>query len=135
MLLIRGMPQVPRALEIALVVASIAMFVGSLAAVPWLLRRMPADHFVRPPEPTPLWRVLVRNSAGAMLVAMGILMLVLPGQGLLTILLGLSIMDLEVKHRIVRRLLCQKNVRHVVQKIRARAGKPPLVIPPRRRRA
>lgn len=124
------MPELPRALEIALVVASIAMFVGSIVAIPWLLRRMPADHFVRPPGKTALWKVLARNTIGAMLVAMGILMLVLPGQGILAILLGLSIMDLEVKHRVVRRLLCRKHIQHAVQKIRARAGKPPLVIPP-----
>lgn len=124
------MPEVPRGVEIALVVASVAMFVGSLVAIPWLLRRMPADHFVRPPAPTPLWKTVARNTIGAMLVAMGVLMLVLPGQGIIAILLGLSIMDLEVKHRIVRRLLCQEKIQHAVQKIRAKAGKPPLVIPP-----
>ncbi len=126
------MPEVPRAVEIALVVVSIGMFVGSLVAIPWLLRRMPADHFVRPPKPTALWKVVLRNTLGAMLVAMGILMLVLPGQGIIAILLGLSIMDLEVKHRVVRRLLCQEKIQHAVQKIRAKAGKPPLVIPPHR---
>lgn len=130
MLLIRTMPEIPRALEIALVAASVAMFMGSIVAIPWLLRRMPADHFVRPPHKSALWKVLVRNTVGAMLVAMGILMLVLPGQGIVAIVLGLSIMDLEVKHRIVRRLLCQHKIQHAVQKIRAKAGKPPLVIPP-----
>ena len=121
---------VPRALEIALVASSAAMFVGSVVAVPWLLRRMPADHFVRPPPKHALWKVVLRNAAGAMIVAMGVLMLFLPGQGILAILLGLSIMDLEVKHRIVRRILGQKKIQEAVQRIRSKAGKPPLVIPP-----
>lgn len=123
------MPEIPRWFEIALIVFSVAMFVGSIVAIPIAIRRLPADHFVRPPAGAPLWKKLLRNTVGAIIVALGIAMLVLPGQGVIAILFGLSVMDLAVKDRIVRRLLCQKRIQEAVQRIRSRAGKPPLAIP------
>jgi len=123
------MPQIPRAIEIGLIVVSIVMFVGSLVALPWIVRRLPPDHFVRPPKAHSLATKILRNVSGAVLVALGIAMLVLPGQGIIAILFGISVMDLDVKHRLIRKLLCQKKIQHAVQKIRSKAGKPPLVIP------
>lgn len=120
---------VPRWVEVALIAVSIAMFVGSLVAIPWLIRRLPPDHFTRPPQERSLGTKILRNSLGAVLVAAGIAMLVLPGQGIISILLGLSIMDLAIKDRILRRLLCQKRIQEGVQRIRSKAGKPPLTIP------
>lgn len=121
---------VPRWLEVTLVVVSIAMFVGSLVAIPILVRRLPPDHFARPPQERSLWAKILRNGLGALLVLAGIAMLVLPGQGLVAIVFGLSIMDLSIKDRILRRLLVQKHIQECVQRIRSKAGKPPLVIPP-----
>jgi hypothetical protein len=121
--------EVPRWLEIALIVSSVVMFVGSLIAIPWLIRKLPADHFVRPPQKHSLATKILRNVAGAVLIALGIAMLVLPGQGVIAILFGLSVVDLPVKTRILRRLLCQKKIQEGVQRIRSKAGKQPLVIP------
>ena len=121
--------EVPRWLEVTLIAVSIAMFVGSLVAIPWLIRRLPPDHFARPPQPRSLKSKIVRNVAGGILVAAGIAMLVLPGQGLIAILFGLSIMDLKIKDVIIRKALCQKKIQEGVQKIRSKAGKPPLTIP------
>jgi hypothetical protein len=123
------MPEVPRIVQAALVAASIAMFVGSIVAIPWFVRRLPADHFVRPPKTHSLMTKVLRNAGGAVLVALGLAMLVLPGQGLIAILFGLSVMDLEVKHKVMRSLLGRKHIQELVQRIRAKAGKPPLVIP------
>jgi hypothetical protein len=121
--------EVPRWLEVTLIAVSIAMFVGSLVAIPWMIRRLPSDHFVRPPQAHSLKTKVLRNVAGAILVALGIAMLVLPGQGIIAVLFGLSIMDLKIKARIMRRLLCQKKIQEGVQRIRAKAGKQPLAIP------
>lgn len=105
------------------------MFVGSLVAIPWLIRKLPPDHFVRPPAQQSLKTKIARNVAGGVLIALGIAMLVLPGQGVIAILFGLSIMDLKVKDRILRRLLGQRKIQQGVQRIRAKAGKQPLTIP------
>jgi hypothetical protein len=120
---------VPGWLEITLVAVSIAMFVGSLVAIPWIIRRLPPDHFARPPKAHSLRTKLLRNVGGSLLVAAGIAMLLLPGQGIIAILFGLSIMDLAIKDKILRRLLGRKKIQEGVQRIRSRAGKPPLIIP------
>jgi hypothetical protein len=121
--------EVPRWLEVTLIVLSIVMFAGSIVAIPWVIRRLPPDHFVRPPAQHSLGTKIVRNGLGALLVAAGIAMLVLPGQGIIAILFGLSIMDLKVKDNVIRRLLCQKKIQEGVQRIRSKAGKQPLAIP------
>lgn len=123
------MPHVPKALEYGLIVFSIVMFAASIVAIPIVVRRLPPDHFVRPPPEHSFARKLVMNAIGALLMALGVAMLVLPGQGIIAILFGMSMMDLPVKHRVLRRLLCQKNIQEAVQRLRSKAGKPPLVIP------
>ncbi len=118
-----------RTVEVIIGIVSITMFVGTLAAIPWLVRRLPADYFVRPPPKHALHKKIARNVIGFALIAAGIAMLVLPGQGIITVLFGLSIVDLPVKHRIMRWLLQQPKVQQGVQRLRSKAGKPPLVIP------
>lgn len=110
-------------------IASIAMFVGTIVAIPWLVRRMPEDHFVSPPPQRSLPVKVGRNVVGFALIAAGTAMLVLPGQGILTILIGLSVLDLPVKHRVLRFVLLRPKVEQALQAMRRRAGKPPLVFP------
>lgn len=118
-----------RTLELILGIVSVVLFVATLATIPWLVRRLPVDYFVRLPPKHPLPVLLLRNVLGFALIAAGIAMLVLPGQGILTILVGVSIVDLPVKHRIMRWLLRRPKVQEYVQLLRSKGGKPPLVIP------
>ncbi len=52
-------------------------------------------------------------------------MLVLPGQGLLTILFGLILMDFPRKRQLERRLIKVQPVRAAANWIRQRYGRPP----------
>lgn len=122
------MPAV-RVVEIVAVVVSVAMFVGTILAIPWLVSRMSEDHFVKPPPQHSLPVKIGRNIAGGFLIAAGVAMLVLPGQGILTILIGLSVLDVPMKYRVLRSLLRRRRVRAALQAIRRRAGKPPLLFP------
>jgi len=117
--------------ELIVGIVSVAMFVGTLAAIPWMVRRLPADYFVRPSPERSFQRKVARNILGSALIAAGIAMLLLPGQGIITILLGLSIVDLPIKHRIMRWLLQRPRIQEGIQRLRSKAGKPPLVIPAR----
>ncbi len=118
-----------RTTELVLGVLSLAMFLGMLLAIPWVIRRLPADHFVRPRAKAALHKTIARNVIGTFLIAAGVAMLVLPGQGILTILLGLSIIDLPVKRRLFRWLLRRPGVAHAVQRMRERGGQPALILP------
>lgn len=119
--------------------ASVVMFVGSLVAIPWLLVRLPADYFDTRVErhwmrgSHPVLRaagLLVKNLLGGVFVLAGIAMLVLPGQGILTILIGISLLDFPGKRRLEAQLVGQPTVLRGINAIRARFGRPPVVLAP-----
>ncbi len=107
---------------------SLLTFVGSLIAVPWLIGRMRADYFVthwqavegrhRRHPALALTTLVLRNGLGLVLVAAGLAMLLLPGQGLLTILIGVCVMDFPGKRRMLQRLVNVPQVRQGLNWIR-----------------
>lgn len=72
----------------------------------------------------------LKNVVGVLFLLAGIAMLVLPGQGVLTILIGLSLIDFPGKHRLEARLVRQRMVRHAIDSVRQRFGRPPLMFSP-----
>jgi hypothetical protein len=121
----------------ALAVVSAALFVLSAAGVPWFLARVPTDYFSRREleqmaiarGPRPLWRIVLRvmkNLLGLVLVAAGLAMILLPGQGLLTIFVGLLFLEFPGKRRLERRLIAWKPIYRAINGLRRRAGRPPL---------
>jgi hypothetical protein len=79
----------------------------------------------------PLLKLLVlitKNFFGILLLVSGILMLVLPGQGILSIITGLVFIDYPGKYKFERKLLRQKGVINSINLIRSRLSKPPLKV-------
>ena len=72
--------------------------------------------------------IVGRNLAGALLVVVGAIMAVpgVPGQGLLTMLIGLTLLSFPGKRRLERRLLRVPAVLHGINRLRARFARPPL---------
>jgi hypothetical protein len=118
----------------------VVAFVGTLLALPLLVAFMPADYFVRAaPGPDswsfrhPVTRAAARigkNCLGLVLVMAGAIMLLTPGQGVLTLLLGVTFLDLPGKRTIERRLLASRPLRRALDAMRSRVGRPPLQFPP-----
>ena len=116
--------------------ASLLMFIGTLAIVPWLVTRIPEDYFHHErrktlsfPRHHPLVRLILlslKNLAGYLLIPLGILMLVLPGQGILTMIIGLVLIDFPGKFQLERRLACQPGVARAMNWLREKAGRKPL---------
>jgi uncharacterized membrane protein SpoIIM required for sporulation len=115
---------------------SLVTFVGTLIIVPLLVVRIPADYFANDkPHRTP-WAVhhpfvrgallFSKNLAGYVLILAGILMLLLPGQGLLTILIGIMLLDFPGKFRLQKWLLTRRTVLKSVNWLRKRAKRTPL---------
>jgi hypothetical protein len=114
-------------------------FVGSLIAIPFILVRLPTDFFdIRVPRPWmedhhPVLRVLghlVKNVVGAIFLFVGFLMLFLPGQGILTMLIGISMLDFPGKRKLEAKLIGQPAVLNTINGMREKFGKPPLIIAP-----
>ncbi|RMG17063.1 MAG: hypothetical protein D6731_04820 [Planctomycetota bacterium] len=120
-----------------LALLSLLTLLASAAAVPVVVARLPADHFVRLPtthksEGHPLLRLalrLLKSALGALLVGAGFAMLFLPGQGLLTLLAGLGLLEFPGKRRLELWVLRRRSVRRAVAWLRRRAGRPPLLLP------
>jgi len=122
---------------------SLALFVGSLLAMPILIARLRADYFVSRLPPAQSWRrrhaltrvslLLMKNLLGLILFAAGIAMLVLPGQGIITILVGVSLLDFPGKRRLELAIVRLRHVRRAIAWIRQRAKRPPLILPERQR--
>ena len=72
--------------------------------------------------------LITKNFFGILLLLSGILMLVLPGQGILTIITGLVFIDYPGKYKFERKLLRQKGVINSINWIRSRLSKPSLKV-------
>ena len=118
---------------------SLLGLVGTVIGVPWAVSRLPADYFTRPERA--VWRradheppaaMLVgfaKNVLGGILVLMGVVMLVTPGQGLATLLIGLMLMNFPGKYRLERWLVRRPGVLRGLNWLRSRHGQPPLEEP------
>jgi archaellum biogenesis protein FlaJ (TadC family) len=116
---------------------SVAMFFATLLLVPMILIRLPSDYFSyrrrksRASFRHPFVAVLLttlKNLLGLIFVVAGIAMLVLPGQGILTILVGLMLLDFPGKYRAEQWMVSHVSVLRSINWIRAKAHKPPLAI-------
>ncbi|MCB1837239.1 MAG: hypothetical protein KDH99_06415 [Alcanivoracaceae bacterium] len=115
-----------------LTAAGALMAILSMVAIPWLVVRIPDDYFSTPGRPEvqrgPLaWTIwLLRNTLATVLVIAGVIMLVLPGQGILTILVGIACSTFPGKYRLERRLVRRPKVLAALNWIRRHYDKPPL---------
>ncbi len=112
-----------------LTLVSVVSFVVCIVGIPLYLARAPADLLVGPALP---WRGLsprrlllrlLKNALGLVLFVAGLIMLVGPGQGLLTLIVALGLLDLPGKRRLQRRLLLNPKVLKLVNRLRERAGR------------
>jgi hypothetical protein len=74
---------------------------------------------------------ILKNILGALFVLAGVAMLVLPGQGILTILIGLSLTDFPGKRDLELKLIKKPSVYKAINWMRRKYKKPPLQIPRR----
>lgn len=117
---------------------SVGSLITALVAVRVFVVRIPPDYFTAGdraarlrgdggPVPRALLR-LGKNLLGCVLVAAGLAMLVLPGQGVLTILVGVMLLDFPGKPRLQRWMVARRPVLQSINWFRRRAGQAPLML-------
>ncbi|MDQ2922125.1 MAG: hypothetical protein M3R52_11015 [Acidobacteriota bacterium] len=114
-------------------------FAFSLAVVSFILVKIPATYFQKD-HPRDFWSnrhpsirylgMFAKNVLGVLLVALGIVMSIpgVPGQGILTILLGIMLLDFPGKRSMENKLVSRPQVFKAINKLRHRFGKPSLVL-------
>ena len=117
----------------------VVTFAVSLAIVSFILVRLPPTYFQREHN-RDFWTdrhpgiriagIIAKNILGILLVALGILMSIpgVPGQGVLTILLGIMLLDFPGKRRLELNLVSRPKVLKAINGLRRRFGKSPLVL-------
>ncbi len=109
-------------------------FVLSLLFIPWIIGRLPRDCFLKPHAPkkggsiytlSGIIILLLRNLLGLLLLAAGFAMLFLPGQGLLTILMGCLLISFPGKDRLINNLVHRPKIQQSMDWLRKKRGKSP----------
>lgn len=116
---------------------SLAIIIAAMVIVPQAVLRLPADFSVRQRSSDSSWkrspgRIALRigkNIAGIALITAGIAMLLLPGQGILAMLIGVFLLDVPGKHRLQLWLVSQPPVMKPINWYREKKGRPPMQNP------
>ncbi len=119
--------------------ASLAIFIATLIIVPLVVVRIPSDYFASQKRSekykirhqsivTWLFLLAVKNVTGTVLVLAGIAMLVLPGQGVLTILIGFALINFPGKFKLERWIVSRGPLLRLLNRLRHCRGRPPLAL-------
>lgn len=120
-------------IAVFLTTLSIGSILLGVIFLPIVVVRLPEDYFTRAPGEG-LWsewslvrkvRAVVRSVLGLVLVAAGVALLLLPGQGVLTILAGVVLAEFPGKYRLERWILGRSAVLSALNAVRRRFGKAP----------
>lgn len=117
----------------------IVSFGLSLAAIALVMVKIPENYFSShyerdflPDSPFLVrWgAVILKNFLGVILILIGIVLSLpgVPGQGLLTILLGLIMLDIPGKRPLEARIIQRPAILTAINNLRAKYNKPPLVL-------
>jgi hypothetical protein len=117
---------------------SVLMFVGSIVFTAWILVTLPPTYFLdrRPPafaerHPAIRWMGLIgKNLMGGLMVLVGLVLALpgVPGQGVLTILIGVMLLDFPGKRRLELKLVSYPPVTRAIDRVRRRFQRAPLVL-------
>jgi hypothetical protein len=117
----------------------LATFIVSTVVVAWLVLRLPATYFCDA-YPRDVWSnrrpvlrwtaFLLKNLLGILLVVLGGIMSlpVVPGPGILMLVLGAMLLDFPGKRRLEQWLVRRATVLRAMNRLRQRYGKPPLLV-------
>lgn len=111
---------------------SLFVFLASILLTPFLLGHMPVDYFINPYQhkleikhPGNLLIVIIKSLFGFCLLLAGIVMLITPGQGIISILLGLFLMQFPGKHKLELKIIKHNPTFLALNWLRSKANKPP----------
>lgn len=123
-----------REIAVGVVLGSVLIMAAATIALPWIIAALPQDYFAGQPfgrskglrsHPAVYWTVWVlRNVLGVVFVGLGIAMLVLPGQGLLTIAVGVMLLQFPGKRWLEVWFVHRRGVWRALNWVRRKMHKP-----------
>jgi len=113
-------------------IVSFVVFIASLLLTTLLIGKIPQEYFIHTNQHKVeikhlghLIIVIIRTLIGFVLLIAGIIMLVTPGQGIITILLGLFLMEFPGKRKLELKFIKHNPTFKALNWLRNKAGKSP----------
>ena len=126
------------ALLLWLTIASVIGLVASLVLIPWILIQIPSDYFSHKKRQKHEWHndlpilrlifLLMKNILGVIFIISGIIMLFIPGQGIITIIIGVILADFPYKYRIEQWIISHPAILRYINELRAQAKQSPIEV-------
>ena len=116
---------------------AVILLIVSLAISILIIVKLPADYFLENRDkngshdlhPIVLWSIsIIKNIVGFALVIIGLIMIFTPGQGILTMLFGVMLLDFPGKRKIELKLIGLPRVLETLNRLRLRFGKIALIL-------
>ena len=117
--------------------SSFVILVISAFSIGFFIKKIPYDYFLNDKRGISDYKnknpffwiiaILLKNIVGYCLIIGCILMLVLPGQGMLTILVGLMLSDYPGKFKLEKRIIKTKLILKTINWYRTKSNIPPII--------
>ena len=121
---------------------SVLILVFSIAGMGWFIAQIPEDYFIHNKRQAKHWNkyssqariaiIIFKNIFGGIMLLGGLFLLVLPGQGLLTMIIGLLLIDYPGKFQLEQKIISIPSIFRSLNWFRAKARKPNLLHPRKR---
>ena len=118
-------------------ITSFVVLIISALSIGYFIKQIPYDYFLNDKRgvsdyknKNPIFWIItlaLKNIVGYCLIIGGILMLILPGQGLLTIFVGLMLSDYPGKFKLERRIIKTHLILKTINWYRIKSNIPPII--------
>ena len=118
---------------------SLLILIFSIIGLGWFISQIPEDYFIHEKRQADNWDkyssktriviIILKNFIGIAMLISGLLLLILPGQGLLTMIIGLLLIDYPRKFQLEQKIISIPSVFRSLNWFRAKARKPNLLHP------
>ena len=117
----------------SLVGLSILMLIVSIIGVGWFISQIPEDYFIHEKRQSDNWKkyspeariviIVAKNILGVTMLISGLLLLILPGQGVLTMIIGLLLIDYPGKFKLEQKIIAIPSIFKTLNWFRAKSNK------------
>ena len=123
---------------ISITIFSLILLAFSIFMIPVLIVNLPSDYFKK--QKKQMWPgviqsalyviyLILKNLVGVVLILLGLIMLAIPRPGLITLLIGLVIIDFPGERKLLVFILRKTNAIKVMNWLRQKNNKPPFELP------
>lgn len=114
-------------------IVSVFLFFLSLFLLRYVILRLPEDYFIKASSfsksPQKIIVRFAKNAVGFLLTICGIILLFTPGQGMITILIGLCLIDLAIVNKFKKKIINNRKVQKALNWIRTKKSVKPFNFP------